>query len=66
MAAVALRRRGVFVREGDLWPRLARVRQLMFDKTGTLTLENPVLQNPAALTGLDAAATGVSTPFSWR
>ncbi|HVS51545.1 MAG TPA: heavy metal translocating P-type ATPase metal-binding domain-containing protein [Opitutaceae bacterium] len=53
MATVALRRRGVFVREGDLWPRLARVRQVVFDKTGTLTLETPVLQNPEALRALD-------------
>jgi Cu2+-exporting ATPase len=56
MATVALRRRGVFVREGDLWPRLARVRQLIFDKTGTLTLENPVLQNPEALRELEPNA----------
>jgi len=53
---VALRRRGVFVREGDLWPRLARVRQVIFDKTGTLTLENPVLQNPESLRELDPVA----------
>jgi Cu2+-exporting ATPase len=52
MAAVALRRRGVFVREGGLWPRLARVRRILFDKTGTLTLETPVLQNPEALAAL--------------
>lgn len=56
MAAVALRRRGVFVREADLWPRLACVRRIVFDKTGTLTLEIPVLENPAALRGLDAPA----------
>jgi len=53
MATVALRRRGVFVREGDLWTKLGRVRQVVFDKTGTLTLEAPVLQNPAALRALD-------------
>ena len=52
MATVALRKRGVFVREGDLWPRLARVRKIIFDKTGTLTLETPSLENPAALTAL--------------
>ena len=57
MATVALRRRGVFVREADLWTKLARVRKLVFDKTGTLTLETPVLLNPDALRGLDAAAT---------
>jgi P-type Cu2+ transporter len=56
MAIVALRRRGVFVREADLWSRLARVRKLVFDKTGTLTLETPVLMNPQALVRLDPAA----------
>lgn len=56
IATVALRRRGVFVRESDLWSKLARVRKLIFDKTGTLTLETPVLQNPEALVSLDARA----------
>ncbi|ACB77356.1 heavy metal translocating P-type ATPase [Opitutus terrae] len=56
IATVALRRRGVFVRNGDLWPRLGRVRKLVFDKTGTLTLEMPVLLNPDALRSLDAEA----------
>lgn len=59
LATVALRRRGVFVREGDLWAKLGRVRKLVFDKTGTLTLETPVLQNPAALTALDTEARAV-------
>ena len=58
MAAVALRRRGVFVREGGLWPRLARVRRILFDKTGTLTLETPVLLNPEALAALARDARG--------
>ena len=49
MATTALRRRGVFVRENDLWSKLSGVRKLVFDKTGTLTLETPVLQNPQAL-----------------
>ena len=56
MATVALRRRGVFVREGDLWARLSRVRRIVFDKTGTLTLETPVLQNPEELSTLDPEA----------
>ncbi|MBP9912088.1 MAG: heavy metal translocating P-type ATPase metal-binding domain-containing protein, partial [Opitutaceae bacterium] len=56
MATVALRRRGVFVREEDLWSRLGRVRRLVFDKTGTLTLETPVLRNPESVTALDAPA----------
>ena len=56
MATVALRRSGVFVRESDLWPRLACIRKIIFDKTGTLTLETPVLANPAALTALAPTA----------
>jgi Cu2+-exporting ATPase len=56
MATVALRRRGVFVRETSLWTRLARVRALVFDKTGTLTLETPSLQNPETLRALDPSA----------
>lgn len=56
IATVALRRRGVFVREADLWTKLARVKKLVFDKTGTLTLETPVLRNPEALARLDALA----------
>ena len=56
VAAVALRRRGVFVRAGDLWPRLRKVRTVVFDKTGTLTLETPVLRNPEALERLGGEA----------
>lgn len=56
LATVALRRRGVFVRESDLWAKLAKVRKIVFDKTGTLTLETPVLQNPEALGRLDVTA----------
>jgi len=58
LATVALRKRGVFVREADVWTRLGRTRKIVFDKTGTLTLETPVLQNPDALDALDAAARG--------
>lgn len=58
IATVALRRRGVFVREGDLWTKLSRVKKLVFDKTGTLTLETPVLQNPEVIFTLDATARG--------
>jgi Cu2+-exporting ATPase len=56
LATTALRKRGVFVRVADLWPRLARVNKIVFDKTGTLTLETPALSNPEALTALDAEA----------
>ena len=54
MATAALRRRGVFVRENDIWSKLGRVRKLVFDKTGTLTLESPALLNPEDLDGLAA------------
>ncbi len=56
IATVALRRRGVFVREADLWTKLARIRKLVFDKTGTLTLETPVLKHPETLAALPAEA----------
>ncbi len=56
MATVALRRRGVFVRAGDLWPRLHKLRRVVFDKTGTLTLETPTLRNPEVLATLNADA----------
>jgi len=46
----------VFVREGDLWPRLRRIRKIIFDKTGTLTLETPRLLNPEALAALPPPA----------
>ncbi|MEZ0215711.1 MAG: heavy metal translocating P-type ATPase metal-binding domain-containing protein [Rariglobus sp.] len=56
VATVALRRRGVFVRATDVWPRLRRVKTVVFDKTGTLTLETPVLRNPQALEALKGDA----------
>lgn len=56
IATVALRRRGVFVREGGLWAKLSRVRKIVFDKTGTLTLETPTLLNPEALATLSGEA----------
>jgi Cu2+-exporting ATPase len=56
IATVALRRRGVFVRAADLWPRLRQLRRVVFDKTGTLTVETPVLRAPAALAALSPAA----------
>lgn len=56
LAAARAERLGVFVRNLGLWKRLMRVRSVVFDKTGTLTLENPVLENPEALNGLDKTA----------
>ncbi|MBI2498409.1 MAG: HAD family hydrolase [Opitutae bacterium] len=43
------------MREGDLWPRLRRIRKIIFDKTGTLTLETPRLLDPEALAALAPA-----------
>jgi Cu2+-exporting ATPase len=56
LATTALRKRGVFVRVSDLWPRLARVEKIIFDKTGTLTLETPALTNPETLARLNTDA----------
>ena len=56
IATVRLRRRGVFVRAGDLWQRLSRVGMVVFDKTGTLTRETPALREPETLDGLSAEA----------
>jgi Cu2+-exporting ATPase len=56
IATVRLRKRGVFVRAGDLWQRLNRVGAVVFDKTGTLTRETPALRNPEALETLDTDA----------
>src|SRR5581483_37492 len=53
---VAARRRGVFVRENDLWAKLSRVKKIVFDKTGTLTLETPALLNPEAIAALGPQA----------
>ena len=58
IATVGLRRRGVFIREVDLFSRLARVKRVVFDKTGTLTLEAPVLRNPQVLEALDDESRG--------
>jgi Cu2+-exporting ATPase len=56
IATVALRRRGVFVREGELWPKLSRIRKIIFDKTGTLTLETPELVSIEPLRALTPMA----------
>jgi Cu2+-exporting ATPase len=56
IATVRLRRRGVFLRAGDVWARLGRVRRVVFDKTGTLTGDTPELREPEALDGLSTVA----------
>jgi len=59
IATLTLRRRGVFIRENDLWSRLGKVRKVIFDKTGTLTLEHPVLQQAELLSTLTPEARNV-------
>jgi Cu2+-exporting ATPase len=51
-----LRRRGLFVRTGNLLDKLTRVRKVLFDKTGTLTLGALALRDPDALDVLSPAA----------
>ncbi|PTX95534.1 heavy metal translocating P-type ATPase metal-binding domain-containing protein [Opitutus sp. ER46] len=65
IATVALRRRGVFVRESDLWLKLARVRRVVFDKTGTLTLETPTLLNPESVRSLEPGARSALLALVW-
>jgi Cu2+-exporting ATPase len=65
LAVSALRRAGVFIREGNLWPRLERVRKILFDKTGTLTLETTALLNPDALAALPPSEQSVLLAMVW-
>ena len=59
LAASRMRKLGVFIRDGELWPKLDRVRKILFDKTGTLTLEAMSLLNPEAIRHLDSDERGV-------
>lgn len=52
LALSRLRRRGLFVRSGDLLDKLTRVRKVLFDKTGTLTLGRMELVGATPLDGL--------------
>ncbi len=54
----ALRRRGVFLREGSFLERAPAIRRIVFDKTGTVTLARMTLSphSRAALEALDAGA----------
>ncbi len=56
LAAARMQQHGIHLREGSLWTRLLRVRQVLFDKTGTLTLESLHLTDPAALDHLSPTA----------
>ena len=59
LATSRMRRLGVFIRDGELWAKLDRVRKILFDKTGTLTLEAMSLLNPEALRHLHADESAV-------
>ncbi len=55
-ATARLRRAGLFIKNGQIWERLRRVRTVVFDKTGTLTMDVPRLQNPEDVRALDPLA----------
>ncbi len=57
-----LRRKGIFVRSGDLLDRIADLRRVFFDKTGTLTWGG-LLARP--LGSLPPEASQGGHPFSW-
>lgn len=52
LSAALLRRKGLYLRNIEVWGRLTRVDTIVFDKTGTLTLEIPKLANPEELSNL--------------
>lgn len=56
LAFASLRRRGVFVRAGDLLDRLRDVRKVLFDKTGTVTLAALELADPEVVHALSDEA----------
>jgi len=49
----ALKRRGFYIRSGDLLDRLTQVKKVLFDKTGTLTLGRLELKNSERLLQLE-------------
>lgn len=53
LATSALRRAGLFIKSGNIWERMRRVRTVVFDKTGTLTMDIPRLVNPMSVRQLD-------------
>jgi Cu2+-exporting ATPase len=59
LATSRMRQLGVFIRDGELWAKLDRVRKIIFDKTGTLTLEAMSLLNPESLRHLRAGERAV-------
>lgn len=59
LAASALRRLGVFIRDPGIWARLRAIRKIAFDKTGTLTEETLRLADPTPLQRLDPKARAI-------
>ena len=59
VAAGALMRLGVMVKDGSALERMAKVDRALIDKTGTLTMGRP-LPDPAVLSRLPADAAGVA------
>jgi len=58
LAAVGLRREGLFVRTAGFLDRAARTKTVVFDKTGTLTSGELRVTNPEALDALDETERG--------
>lgn len=52
IAAARMQAAGIYIKEGSLWARLRKVKNILFDKTGTLTLETLALANPETLAAL--------------
>jgi Cu2+-exporting ATPase len=57
VAANALMKRGLLIKDGSALERLAEVDEVLFDKTGTLTLGEP---RPVDLSPLDAERRGIA------
>jgi P-type Cu2+ transporter len=69
VAAAALFRRKIMLKEGDALERLAEIDTVVFDKTGTLTLPEPVLLNgehlaPSILRQIGALAAASHHPLA--